>query len=265
MAFILYPAIDIRAGHVVRLRQGDYTAETRYAEDPLALAKRYASEGAEWLHLVDLDAAKAGGWTLGPLVAAIRRETGLKVQTGGGVRDEADISAILDAGASRVVVGTLAVRQPNRVLGWLERFGNDRLTIALDARADAAGVFRLPVHGWTEASGLALFDLLARYADAGLRHLLCTDIARDGMLAGLNLALYREIAARFPDVAVQASGGVASLDDVRGAMTAGAGGAVLGKALLEGHFDLAGAFATVSDSGTAASLGAGVDASKASA
>lgn len=246
MSFLLYPAIDIREGRVVRLRQGDYAAETRYADDPLALAKRYAEAGAEWLHLVDLDAAKAGGWTLGPLVEAIRRETTLKVQTGGGVRDDGDVLAILDAGASRVVIGSLAVRQANRVLGWLERFGNDRLTIALDARADDTGVFRLPVHGWTEASGLALFDLLKRYADVGLRHLLCTDIARDGMLAGLNLDLYREIAARFPEVAVQASGGVATLDDVLGARAAGAGGAILGKALLDGRFSLADAFGALS-------------------
>jgi len=238
MAFTLYPAIDLREGRVVRLRQGDYAAETRYAEAPLALAQRYADEGAEWLHLVDLDAARGGGWTLRSLVEVIRRETPLKVQTGGGVREEVDLEAILEAGASRVVVGSLAVRQPNRVLGWLERFGSDRITIALDARADVEGVFRLPVHGWTEASGLALFALLQRYADAGLRHLLCTDIARDGMLAGLNLGLYREIAMRFPDVAVQASGGVATLDDVRGALQAGAAGVVLGKALLEGRFTL---------------------------
>jgi len=249
VSFILYPAIDIREGRVVRLRQGDYDAETRYADDPLALAKRYAEAGAEWLHLVDLDAAKAGGWTLGPLVEAIRRETTLKVQTGGGVRDDADVLAILGAGASRVVIGSLAVRQANRVLGWLERFGNDRITIALDARADEAGVFRLPVHGWTEASGLALFDLLKRYASAGLRHLLCTDIARDGMLAGLNLELYREIATRFPDVAVQASGGVASLADVLGARAAGAGGAILGKALLDGRFTLGQAIAAVDAEG----------------
>lgn len=245
MSFLLYPAIDIREGRVVRLRQGDYDAETRYADDPLALAKRYAEAGAEWLHLVDLDAAKAGGWTLGPLVEAIRRETTLKVQTGGGVRDDADVQAIYGAGAARVVIGSMAIRQANRVLGWLERFGNDRVTIALDARADDAGVFRLPVHGWTEASGLALFDLLKRYADAGLRHLLCTDIARDGMLAGLNLDLYREIATRFPEVAVQASGGVASLDDVLGARAAGAGGAILGKALLDGRFTMVDAFAAI--------------------
>ena len=249
MAFILYPAIDVRDGRVVRLRQGDYAAETRYAEDPLSLAKRYAAEGAEWLHLVDLDAAKSGAWTLAPLVAAIRRETALNVQSGGGVREDGDVQAILEAGAERVVIGSLAVRQPNRVLGWLARFGSDRLTIALDTRADADGVLRLPVHGWTEASGLALFALLQRYADAGLRHLLCTDIARDGMLAGLNLALYREIAERFPGVAVQASGGAATLDDLRGAQAAGAGGVILGKALLEGRFSLVEAIAAANAGG----------------
>lgn len=238
MGLICYPAIDVRESRVVRLRQGDYAAETRYPEEPLALARRYAEAGAEWLHLVDLDAARAGGYTLAPLLAAIGRETGLKVQSGGGIREEADVEAVLAAGASRVVVGTLAVRQPNRVIGWLQRFGPDRIAIALDARADAEGVFRLPVQGWTEASGFALFDLLGRYAEAGLQHLLCTDIARDGMLAGLNLELYAAIARRFPGVAVQASGGVAGLADVRGARAAGARGVVLGKALLEGRFTL---------------------------
>ncbi|MBS3896054.1 1-(5-phosphoribosyl)-5-[(5-phosphoribosylamino)methylideneamino]imidazole-4-carboxamide isomerase [Silanimonas sp.] len=246
MAFTLYPAIDVREGRVVRLRQGDYAAETRYAEDPLERALRYAEAGASWLHLVDLDAAKAGGYTLTTLLAAIRRETPLKVQTGGGVRDLAAIDALLDAGADRVVIGTQAVRQPQRVIGWLERFGSERLTIALDARADADGVFRLPVQGWTESSGLALFDLLRPYADAGLRHLLCTDIARDGMLAGLNLELYRSLASAFPGVAVQASGGVASLDELQAAHAVGADGVILGKALLEGRFSMAEALAAIS-------------------
>ena len=243
MSFELYPAIDVRDGRVVRLRQGDYAEETRYGDDPVALAARYAAEGARWLHLVDLDAAKAGGYTLAPLLARIRDETALLVQTGGGVREETDVAALLAAGAARVVVGTLAVRQPSRVLGWLERYGSDRITIALDTRADSEGTYCLPVAGWTESSGLALIDLLQRYADAGLRHLLCTDIERDGMLSGLNLALYRDIAVAFPGIAVQASGGVATLDDVRGAKAAGAGGAVLGKALLEGRFTLPEAFA----------------------
>jgi phosphoribosylformimino-5-aminoimidazole carboxamide ribotide isomerase len=238
MSFEHLPAIDVRDGRVVRLQQGDYAQETRYAETPAALARRYAAEGARWLHLVDLDAAKSGQYTLLPLLAELRATTPLAIQTGGGVRSRDDVQRLLDAGVQRVVVGTLAIREPEMVLGWLSEVGADRLTLALDTRADARGVFRLPSHGWTQDSGLALFDLLDRYADAGLRHLLCTDIARDGMLGGLNLDLYRAIAARYPRLAVQASGGVATLDDVRGARAAGAGGVVLGKALLEGRFTL---------------------------
>lgn len=239
MNLTLYPAIDVREGRVVRLKQGDYAQETRYGDDPLALARRYAEAGARWLHLVDLDAARVGGYTLVRLLERIVAETGLRVQTGGGVREGVDIARMLSAGAERVVVGSKAVRQPVRVLEWIEHFGAERLAVALDTRADAEGVWRLPVHGWTEAGQERLFDLVERYRAAGLRHLLCTDIARDGMLAGPNLALYRELHARAPDVALQASGGVRELADLPAAHAAGCAGVVLGKALLEGRFALA--------------------------
>ena len=124
MTFTVYPAIDVRGGRVVRLRQGDYADETRYGEDPLAFAQCYAEAGAKWLHLVDLDAAKAGGYTLLPLLAKIVASTGLQVQTGGGVRIRADVRALLEAGATRVVVGSLAVREPDAVIDWLEEFGS---------------------------------------------------------------------------------------------------------------------------------------------
>jgi len=238
MSFIVYPAIDVRGGKVVRLRQGDYAEETRYGDDPLAFAGRYADAGAEWLHLVDLDAAKAGGYTLLQLLRDIAASTGLKVQTGGGVRSRDDVAAILDAGATRVVVGSLAVRQPDAVLAWLDEFGGARITVALDTRQDQGGAWRLPVHGWTETAAEALDVLGARYADAGLRHLLCTDIARDGMLAGPNLRLYRELCDALPGVAVQASGGIRDNADIAAARAAGCAGAVLGKALLEGRIDL---------------------------
>ena len=136
MSFIVYPAIDVRAGKVVRLRQGDYADETRYGDDPLAFALRYAEAGAAWLHLVDLDAAKAGGYTLQPLLRDLRARTGLQVQTGGGVRSEADVAALLEAGAARVVVGSLAVTAPDTVMGWLATFGSERITVALDARQE---------------------------------------------------------------------------------------------------------------------------------
>lgn len=236
--YVLYPAIDVREGRVVRLRQGDYAQETRYADDPLALASRYAQAGARWLHLVDLDAARLGGYTLAPLLAALKSSTRLKVQTGGGVRSEADVEALLAAGADRVVVGSLAVREPGRVAAWIARFGAERITVALDTRRDEEGRWRLPVHGWTESGGKELDVLAAAYAEVGLRHLLCTDISRDGMLTGPNFDLYRYLCERFPRIAVQASGGVSAAGDVAQAKAVGCGGIVLGKALLDGRFAL---------------------------
>ena len=242
MSCTLYPALDIREGRVVRLHQGDYQRETRYELDPVEQAARYAHVGAQWLHLVDLDAARAGGYTLAPLLQAIKARTELKIQTGGGVREQADVERILRAGADRVVVGSLAVREPERVLGWLRAFGGERVTVALDARQDAQGEWRLPTAGWTEQDGQRLEDLLARYAEAGLKHLLCTDIDRDGTLAGPNLALYRRILAFAPRVALQASGGVRDIDDIEASREVGCAGVVLGKALLEGRFELGAAF-----------------------
>ncbi len=241
MSFTVYPAIDVRAGRVVRLKQGDYLDETRYGDDPLALAARYAQAGAGWLHLVDLDAARAGGYTLGPLLRQIAAQTGLKVQTGGGVRRREDVEALLEAGAARVVVGSLAVSQPETVLDWLAAFGSQRLTVALDTRLGADGRWTLPLHGWTEDAEATLEVLLARYAEAGLTHLLCTDIARDGMLAGPNLDLYRALARAHPRVRLQASGGARNASDVAAARAAGCAGIVLGKALLEGRLTLEGA------------------------
>lgn len=236
--FTVYPAIDVRDGRVVRLAQGDYARETRYQGEPLDVALRYASLGAQWLHLVDLDAARAGGYTLQPLLRSIASHVALNVQTGGGVRGRDDVARILDAGAQRVVVGSLAVRQPDTVLEWLAEFGSDRITVALDTRQDEEGVWRLPVHGWTETAAGTLDGLAQRYAAAGLRHLLCTDIARDGMLSGPNLGLYAHLRRTVPQLAIQASGGVSAVADVSGARDAGCAGIVLGRALLEGRFEL---------------------------
>ena len=243
MSFTVYPALDIRDGRVVRLLQGDYARETRYGDDVLPRAQAFADAGAQWMHLVDLDAAKAGGYTLAALLGQISRQTGLQVQTGGGVRSREDVARILDAGAARVVVGSLAVRDSATVIGWLQEFGTDRLTIALDTRQDAAGVWQLPVHGWTETAKATLDQLATQYAQAGLQHLLCTDIARDGMLSGPNMGLYAHLRALAPQLQVQVSGGARNLADVAAAKAAGCAGIVLGKALLEGHLDLKDALA----------------------
>lgn len=238
MSFTVYPALDIREGRVVRLLQGDYAQQTTYGDDPLPRAKAFAAAGASWMHLVDLDAARAGGYTLAPLLSAIASESGVKVQTGGGIRRRDDVARLLDAGAARVVVGSVSVREPETVISWLQAFGADRLTIALDARQADDGRWLLPVHGWTETADVTLDVLAQRYAQAGMRHLLCTDIARDGMLSGPNIDLYRHLSNLLPGVAVQASGGVRSAADVADAKAVGCGGAILGKALLEGRMTL---------------------------
>jgi phosphoribosylformimino-5-aminoimidazole carboxamide ribotide isomerase len=238
MPFTVIPAIDVRNARVVRLSQGDYAQETVYGDSPLGVAGLYADAGAQWLHLVDLDAARLGGYSLQPLLTQLRLATPLRIQTGGGIRSEADVESLLELGVSRVVVGTAAVRAPERVAGWIRAYGSDRITLALDTRQDESGAWRLPVSGWTENSAAGLDDLLQLYVDAGLKNLLCTDIARDGMLSGFNLDLYRMLAVRWPQLAIQASGGVRSVDDVRAAREAGAGAAILGRALLEARFKL---------------------------
>jgi phosphoribosylformimino-5-aminoimidazole carboxamide ribotide isomerase len=238
MSFIVYPAIDIRHGRVVRLRQGDYAQETRYAKDPFALAMRYADAGARWLHLVDLDAAREGGYTLRPLLERIAGDGRLQVQTGGGVRNEDDVRALREAGATRVVIGSLAIAQPLRVAGWLQTFGSEALTLGFDVRRDEAGAWRPATHGWTQTAEFTLDAVLGEYTDAGLRHVLCTDIARDGTLAGPGFQLYDWLRDTAPDLRVQASGGVGAIDDVRRARECGCAGVVLGKALLEGRFTL---------------------------
>jgi phosphoribosylformimino-5-aminoimidazole carboxamide ribotide isomerase len=243
MDLTIYPAIDVRDGRVVRLTQGDYAREIAYDADPFAMAMRYAQAGARWLHLVDLDAAREGGYSLLGLLERIAQDGRLRVQTGGGVRDAQQVQALLDAGAERVVVGSLAVSQRQDVAQWLERFGSARLTVALDVRRDQDGQWRPATLGWTEAGEATLDELVRFYARSGLVHLLCTDISRDGTLAGPNFELYALLRQWAPDLQLQASGGARELADIARARDAGCGGIVLGKALLEGHIRLQDALA----------------------
>ncbi|GAP67468.1 1-(5-phosphoribosyl)-5-((5-phosphoribosylamino) methylideneamino)imidazole-4-carboxamide isomerase [Mizugakiibacter sediminis] len=239
--FTAIPAIDLRGGRVVRLQQGDYARQTGYAVEPVTLAQRYADAGAAWLHVVDLDGARDGAFANLRAIEAIAR-IGLRVQAGGGVRGEDDVRRLFDAGVARVVIGSLAVREPARVIGWLVAFGAERVVPALDARW-RGGAWRLPSAGWTEQETATLDQLAPRYAAAGARHLLCTDIDRDGTLAGPNLDLYADLAVLAPKLAVQASGGVRDVGDVRALRAAGVAGAVLGRSLLEGRLMLAEALA----------------------
>ena len=235
---IIYPAIDLRQGHCVRLSQGRFDQATTYAEDPLTVAREFAAAGAAWLHVVDLDGAKDGNAAQTELIGRLAAHSGVKVQTGGGIRSEDQINAYLDSGIARVVIGSLALTNPGLVSTWLDRFGRDRIVLALDVKPDDDS-WRVATHGWQKISGRTLFEVIDEYGAAYLRHLLCTDVARDGLLAGPNVALYREIHARYPKLAVQASGGVASLADLMALKETGVAGAVVGKALYEGKFTLA--------------------------
>jgi len=237
MSFEIIPSVDLRGGRVVRLMQGDYERRTTYAVDARALAASYAQAGARWLHVVDLDGARVGRFGNLGTIEALAGE-GMQVQAGGGVRERSDLQSLFDAGVARVVIGSVAVREPERVAGWLDTFGADRIVIALDTRRTGE-CWALPVSGWTEASARTLDELAPWYAARGARHLLCTDIARDGMLAGCNTGLYRQLAKIAPQLAVQASGGVRSFGDVCAVRAAGASGVIIGRALLDGRLTIA--------------------------
>lgn len=231
------PAIDLREGQVVRLFKGDYAQQTTFAFEPEALAARYADEGAMWLHVVDLDGARTGHFENLSTVAGIASSGRLRVQAGGGVRDENGVRRLLDAGVSRVVVGSVAMRDPEAVAAWIGRYGADRIVLALDTRF-RDGLWKLPSAGWTAEEQRTLDELLPWYEAAGARHLLCTDIDRDGTMTGPNIALYRHVTALAPGLEVQASGGVRSLEDVAGLALLGMAGVILGRAILEGAFAL---------------------------
>ena len=230
----LIPAIDLRDGRCVRLLKGDFAQETRYAVDPVELAVQYRELGALWLHVVDLDGAKRGEPVNLALIERMRAAADIEVQLGGGIRTRASLDAALRV-ASRAVIGSLAVSDPDLVAGWLAELGPERLTLALDVRLDADGTPLIATHGWTRASTLTLADAIARYVPAGLRNVLCTDIDRDGALAGPNTALYAECAARWPGIAFQASGGVRDAADLAALAATGVAATVSGKALLEGR------------------------------
>ena len=239
MSFKIIPAIDLLDGACVRLKYGDFEQCKVYDLDAVRLANRYADEGAEWLHVVDLAASRDGERAdIRPLLRLLETAP-QSVQTGGGVRNREDVRLRLEAGADRVVVGSISAGEPERFAGWLDDFGPDRLVAALDVQLDEFGTPWPRTHGWTRGVERDLWRLLAFYADEGVKHVLCTDIGKDGAMTGPNVDLYRLITERYPELKVQASGGVSGLKDLRELSTSGADSAITGKALLEGAFTVA--------------------------
>ena len=233
---MIIPALDLIDGTVVRLHQGDYATQRDYGNDPLPRLQSYAAQGAKVLHLVDLTGAKDPQKRQIPLIKTLVAGVNVPVQVGGGVRTEADIEALLNAGVARVVVGSTAVKSPEVVRNWFARFGADALVLALDVRIDEHGNKQVAVSGWQEDSGVSLEELVEAYLPVGLKHVLCTDISRDGTLAGSNVALYEEVCAKYPQVAFQSSGGIGGIEDVAALRGTGVGGVIVGRALLEGKF-----------------------------
>jgi phosphoribosylformimino-5-aminoimidazole carboxamide ribotide isomerase len=232
---ILYPAMDLMGGRVVRLAQGRFDEATLYPTDPAEALAAFAAAGAAWAHVVDLDGARAGTPVQHDLIARLAAGSPLSLQVAGGIRTRGQIARLLDAGAARIVVGSLAVADPALVRAFLAEFGAERIALALDVRMVDEHPL-VATSGWTEQSDLRLWDVAARFPQ--LRHLLVTDIGRDGMLLGPNVDLVTEAVRTLPDVAFQASGGIADARHFRELREAGAAGAIVGKALWEGRIDL---------------------------
>jgi phosphoribosylformimino-5-aminoimidazole carboxamide ribotide isomerase len=233
---IVYPAIDLRDGRCVRLMHGRFDQVTEYDPDPVARLTAFAEEGAEWVHVVDLDGAEAGRAVQHDLIGRLAATRLAHVQSGGGVRSVEDVERLLTAGVSRVVVGSLAVTKPDAVAEWLARFGPERLTLAFDVRLGDDGLPTPALKGWTEAAGFDLWTAIDRYPAGTLFHVLVTDVGRDGALTGPNLDLLAEVVRRRPELKVQASGGVATLDDLEACADIGCDGAITGRAIYEGRF-----------------------------
>ena len=229
------PAIDLKDGQCVRLYQGRFDQVSEYEARPEELAGRYLSLGVDWVHVVDLDGARDGAGGNRKVIARMAGRARGRIQVGGGLRSRADVEAMLGIGAGRVVIGSAAAERPGEVRDWLEAFGAERIVLAFDVQLDEEGTPWCRTRGWTEDAGLSLWDAIAIYRDAGLRNVLCTDVARDGAMTGPNVALYAECAVRFPEIALQASGGVRDLADLEALRATGATGAIIGKALLDGR------------------------------
>jgi phosphoribosylformimino-5-aminoimidazole carboxamide ribotide isomerase len=229
---IIYPAIDLINGQCVRLHKGDFEQQTTYDASPIETAQDHKKQGAEWLHLVDLDGARNPAKRQTTLISDIIQKSNLKVQTGGGVRSIHDVETLLSAGASRIVIGSLSVKNPDLTKEIFQTFGPEKICLATDVIPQNKE-YMIAVSGWQEESTTTLNELIETYLDVGLKHILCTDISRDGTMEGSNVNLYETLQNDFPHINVQASGGVNSLDDIRNLNTAGV---IIGKALYEGAF-----------------------------
>ena len=229
----LIPAIDIIEGKCVRLTKGDYDRKTVYRDQPAEVAREFEQLGFKRLHVVDLDGAKSKHVVNDAVLRQITTATKLTVDFGGGIKTDEDIEKAFAAGAAMVTVGSVAVTQPDLFMGWLERYGAERMILGADVRHG-----KISINGWKEDSSEDLLPFLRKYIDAGVRNVLCTEISKDGTLSGPAIDLYRQVMAAYPELHLIASGGVSSIDDIKALDAAGIPAVVFGKAIYEGRIDL---------------------------
>ena len=229
----LIPAIDIIDGQCVRLTKGDYDQKTVYRDSPAEVAKEFEQLGFKRLHVVDLDGAKSKHIVNSPVLSRITTETQLTVDFGGGIKTDEDIEKAFAAGASMVTVGSIAVTQPELFMGWLAKYGADRMILGADVRNG-----KISINGWKEDSTEDLLPFLKKYIEAGVKTVLCTEISKDGTLQGPAIELYKEVMAAYPQLHLIASGGVSCIDDIQALDAAGIPAVVFGKAIYEGRIDL---------------------------
>ena len=229
----LIPAIDIIEGQCVRLTKGDYDRKTVYRDSPAEVAKEFEQLGFKRLHVVDLDGAKSKHIVNSSVLSRITAETRLIVEFGGGIKTEEDIEKAFEAGASMVTVGSIAVTRPELFMGWLDKYGADRMILGADVRNG-----KISINGWKEDSTEDLLPFLKKYIDAGVRNVLCTEISKDGTLQGPAIGLYKDVMTAYPQLHLIASGGVSSIDDIRALDAAGIPAVVFGKAIYEGKINL---------------------------
>ncbi len=233
---MIIPAIDLIDGQVVRLYQGDYAQQTTFDLSPLEQLRHYQEQGAKSLHIVDLTGAKDPDKRQTTLISELVNGLSVDIQVGGGIRCESQVAELLALGVKRVVIGSLAVKQTELVKGWMKKYGADAICLALDVNINEQGEKIVAVSGWQTGGGKRLEELVAAFEECGLTHALVTDISRDGTLQGANTQLYQELADSYPNIQWQASGGIATLEDVDAVKTSGASGIIIGKALLINQF-----------------------------
>ena len=229
----LIPAIDIINGQCVRLTKGNYNQKTIYRDSPVEVAKEFEEIGFRRLHMVDLDGAKSKHIVNSQVLRHVTERTHLIVDFGGGIKTDEDIKKAFDSGASMVTVGSIAVTNPELFMGWLEKYGADRMILGADVRDR-----KISINGWKEDSTEDLLPFLRKYIDAGVKNVLCTDISKDGTLTGPAVNLYQEVMSAYPQLHLIASGGVSNIDDIKALEAAGIPAVVFGKAIYEGKINL---------------------------